>query len=218
MITSVLLTIYFQRQQITTIDLEIKELEDTSKKSQPQLTNPLTNPYQNGSVEKFEEIENENEQNLVISNNANLENSINKHPQDLSQKITSKPSSSPKKNKNMHVAQKNDDEQGSSQADEDCKQSDKDQLLNSTNEKDQKNITYRVAPTPLSIFSIPHKENDAKPKSEPYKSREREELSGLFLLARNSHSSIRPSKQPKRKQSFGKVRSFKGASATKSHR
>jgi len=33
MITSVLLTIYFQRQKITTIDLEIKELEDTSKKA-----------------------------------------------------------------------------------------------------------------------------------------------------------------------------------------
>jgi hypothetical protein len=61
MITSVLLTIYFQRQQITTIDLEIKELEDTSKKSQHQLKNSLTNPCQYGSVEKFEEIKNEKE-------------------------------------------------------------------------------------------------------------------------------------------------------------
>ena len=152
MITSVLLTIYFQRQQITTIDLEIKELEDTSKKGQPQLTNSLTNPYQNGSVEKFEEIENENKQSLGISNNANLENSINKDPQDLSQKITSKPSSSPKKNKDMHNAQKTADEQGSSQADEDCKQSDKDQLLNSTNEKDQKK--YNLPCSPYTIIRI----------------------------------------------------------------
>lgn|GEM_PF-6807343 len=160
------------------------------------MTNSLTNPYQDGSVEKFEEIENENEQNLVISNNANLENSIKKDPQD----------SLPQKNKDMHVAQKNDDEQGSSQADEDCKKSDKDQLLNRTNEKDQKNITYHAAPTPLSIFSIPHKENDAKPKSEPYKSREREELSGLFLLARNQprllNGPMQRNRHTKRKRSF----------------
>ena len=54
MITSVLLTIYFQRQQITTIDLEIKKLENTSEKSQPQLTKAPANPYQDRSLEKHE--------------------------------------------------------------------------------------------------------------------------------------------------------------------